>query len=216
MIWGNESNDAYIAQIIKVEKRGASEVTMWAASGLAAGAPAETAAWCAQTGGLLFLADHPGPRRLSPETSLITSCLLQEDKTRWRLLITTYLCASVWAPPRGSLRGRPPRGRESRGRGRRRPRSAAGLVMGPGPTPAHLDLFLSQPQWTLAKPESLWSMGWSSRERVCGPRGFRLQTSARSVLSDRAAPLPFFPSQSNLSKMLQLKQIRLGTMRLLV
>lgn len=38
MIWGNESNN-YIAQIIKIEARRASELTIWAASGLAAGAP---------------------------------------------------------------------------------------------------------------------------------------------------------------------------------
>lgn len=39
MIWGNESNNDYIAQIIKIEARRASELTIWAASGLAAGAP---------------------------------------------------------------------------------------------------------------------------------------------------------------------------------
>lgn len=39
MIWGNESNNDYIAPIIKIEEPRASELTIWEASGLAAGAP---------------------------------------------------------------------------------------------------------------------------------------------------------------------------------
>ena len=41
MIWGNESNNDYIAPIIKIEEPRASELTIWEASGLAAGAPTE-------------------------------------------------------------------------------------------------------------------------------------------------------------------------------
>ena len=35
MIWGNESNNDYIAPIIKIEEPRASELTIWEASGLA-------------------------------------------------------------------------------------------------------------------------------------------------------------------------------------
>lgn len=38
MILGNESNNDYIAQIIKIEKCCTSELTIWGTSGLAAGA----------------------------------------------------------------------------------------------------------------------------------------------------------------------------------
>lgn len=38
MIWGNKSNNDYIAPIIKIEEPHASELTIWEASGLAAGA----------------------------------------------------------------------------------------------------------------------------------------------------------------------------------
>lgn len=38
MILGNESNNDYIAQIIKIEECCTSELTIWEASGLAAGA----------------------------------------------------------------------------------------------------------------------------------------------------------------------------------
>lgn len=38
IILGNESNNDYIAQIIKIEEGCTSEMTIWEASGLAAGA----------------------------------------------------------------------------------------------------------------------------------------------------------------------------------
>ena len=73
MIWGNESNNDYIAPIIKIEEPRASELTIWEASGLAAGAPTEELprGEHSQGGGvppLVPSGDHPGSG-CSQETS---------------------------------------------------------------------------------------------------------------------------------------------------